>query len=219
MRRVRFTGLLWTAWLALAFAASAEAQPPPRLEFSGGVLELTRLPPILDDVEVSDHLRSGLTTTLALRLELRGTLGKQEGGALVTVRFDLWDEVFHVAQIGAAGLAERRSFDSSEALEAWWRELRLAVLKVPDRGPPGWTDARLSIDVVPFSAAEARETQRWFSETLDDAKQSSTEGSSTGEDGDTLGRAFRLMMATSIQRRPLHVYRYVPEIAQVGAPR
>lgn len=209
---------IWTAYLFLS-AGPGKAQPPPRLEVSSGGLVLTRLPPILDDEEVSGHLRSGLTTTLALRVELRSEQGKQEGVALVTVRFDLWDEVFHVAQVGASGPAERTSFESAEALETWWRELRLAVLNVPERAAPRWIDAHVSIDVVPFSAAEARETQRWFSETLDDAKQSSAEGTSSSEDGDTLGRAFRLMMATSIQRRSLHVYRYEAEITQVGVPR
>ena len=202
---------------AILSAAQARALgPTPRLAVTEGVVVLSHLPPILGDEEVRRHLDTGLTTTLALRVEARDARGKAEGGAVVTIRFDLWDEVFHVAWVGAAGPPRRSPFDSFEALETWWRDLRLEVLASgPGRrlGQP-----RLVIDVVPFSAAEARDTQRWFSETLDDAKTSSAEDATTEENSDTLGRTFRLMMATSIQRRAIRVFRYEPEfVAGRGA--
>ena len=175
---------------------------------------LTRLPPILGDDEVRSHLDTGLTTTLAVRVEARDARGKTEGGAVVTIRFDLWDEVFHVGWTGAAGRPYREPFDSFEALESWWRDLRLEVLHAAPARKLG--QARVVIDVVPFSAAEARDTQRWFSETLDDAKTSSAEDTTTEESSDTLGRTFRLMMATSIQRRAIRVFRYEPEFVPAG---
>lgn len=216
--------LLAAVYLALASAdpASAQAaqQAQPRLELLDDTFWLSRLPPILDDKEVRDHLATGLTTTLALRLEARGETGKLKGGAVVTVRFDLWDEVFHVAYAGATGSPQRMPFESYEDLETWWRDLRLAVLPASSRTSRRLSQPRLVIDVVPFSAAEARETQRWFSDTLSDAKTSSAEGASSDESSDTLSRTFRLMMATSIQRRALQVYRYEPviETRPAGAP-
>ena len=215
--RVARVLLVWCALVcaALVWPAAARAAPPS-LEFGDGGVVLSRLPPILADGEVRSHLGTGLTTTLALRVEVRSDQGKSEGGAVVTIRFDLWDEVFHVAYLGAREPPRRVPFHSFEELEIWWRDLRLAVLPAAEAGrAPRMTQARLVIDVVPFSAAEARDTQRWFSETLDDAKTSSAEDTTSQESSDTLSRTFRLMMATSIQRRSIRIFRYEPEISRV----
>lgn len=210
--------LFWTALVCAALVWSSQARAaPPSLEVGHGGVVLSRLPPILADVEVRSHLGTGLTTTLALRVEARSDQGKSEGGAVVTIRFDLWDEVFHVAYLGAGEPPQRIPFQSFEELETWWRDLRLAVLPAAEaRRARRLDQARLVIDVVPFSAAEARDTQRWFSETLDDAKTSSAEDTTSQESSDTLSRTFRLMMATSIQRRSIRVFRYEPEILRVG---
>ncbi|MDA8017300.1 MAG: hypothetical protein MPN21_07605 [Thermoanaerobaculia bacterium] len=201
--------LFWTALVSV----STPLAGLPRLEMEGGVLVLRSLPPILADEEVRSHLETGLTTTLALRLEARASTGRVEGGAVVTIRFDLWDEVFHAAAVGAASPPRRLRFQSYEDLETWWHGLDLEVLPATSANNT-LTQARLVIDVVPFSAAEAQDTQRWFSKTLDDAKTSGVDDASAQQTSDALSRTFRLMMATSIQRRAIRVFRYEPEIVR-----
>lgn len=207
--------LLVGALVAGAPATVAGRDAGPRLERHDGAWELRGLPPILDDEGVGEHLTTGLTTTLALRVAGRSSRGRRDGGALVTVRYELWDEVFEVAVVEPSRSPRRARLDSFEALESWWHELRVRPFAAEIRAPPAGAggalaNARLEIDVVPFSAAEERETRRWLSESLDAAKRSSTEGlSPTAEEGDdTLGRTFRLMMATSIRRRSVQEYRF-----------
>lgn len=209
-------GLLAAALAATAPSAAWAADEVPRLEAGTDGVFLTRLPPILDDEEVRGHLRTGLTTTFALRLEVRPPAGRSrepDDTAFVTVRYELWDEVFHVGVVDASGRPRSLQVDTFAGLEAFWRDLRLAMsasaVQIGAVGRvPG--EVRLAIDVVPFSAAEAQETQRWFSETLEDAKRSSAEdvSSSAESSSDTLSRSFRLMMATSIRRRSIHVLRF-----------
>lgn len=191
-------------FVALAVAAD---DAEPRLSRDGEVWTLRSLPPILGDEGVRSHLETGLTTTLALRVVARGAGGRHEGGALVTVRYQLWDEIFEVSVVEPAGPPRRLRLESFDELERWWTDLRVR----PFAGePPSLASARLEVDVVPFSAAEERETRRWLSDSLDAARRSATESLSPSaeESDDTLGRTFRLMMATSIRRRAVQEYRF-----------
>lgn len=210
--------------LLAALSPALAADGGPALEFDdGGRLVLHSLPPVLDDETVSPHLTRGLTTTFFFRVEpVGGRVRRPEAtpGVTIEIRYELWDEVFHVATGTADGRVESRTLDSFGELESWWRGLRVVVAGGEPASrtydPPRPREARVELDVVPFSQAEQRDTQRWFSESLEDASQSGAEdvAESAARAPDTLERTFHLLMATSIQRRALASYRWTVPIVQ-----
>ncbi len=220
-------GLAPTLRLALLLSilgSTLAAQEPPGLEFDAdGHLVLHSLPPVLGHGEVRPNLTKGLTTTFLLRVEAKGprlrSKPKPRGGARIEIRYELWDEVFHVATGTADGGFQRRTLDSFGELESWWSSLRLVVagreLFASGLDPPPPREAKVELDVVPFSQAEQRDTQRWFTESLDDAGTSGAEdiADSADKTSQTLDRTFHLLMATSIQRRALASFRWTVPIA------
>lgn len=220
----RLTLIALTVCTAQASTTGILRAEEPSLELDAqGRLVLHSLPPVLDEAEVAPHLTRGLTTTFLFRVDPKGLrVKKKEPGtpraARVEIRYELWDEVFHVATAAADGKVERRTLDSLGELASWWEGLRLVVAgEFRQRSQPRPAgEARVSLDVIPFSRAEQRDTQRWFSETLDDAGRAATEGVAESADHttDTLGRTFNLLMATSIQRQALASYHWdVPIVA------
>jgi hypothetical protein len=183
---------------------------------------LHSLPAVLDDDAVSPHLFRGLTTTFFFRVEPAGGRVRKPlppPGVTIEIRYELWDEVFHVATGTADGRVEIRTLESFGDLESWWRGLRVVVAggePVRDGLDPPPREARVELDVVPFSQAEQRDTQRWFSESLEDAGKTAAEevAESADRTPDTLERTFHLLMATSIQRRALASYRWTVPIVQ-----
>lgn len=192
----------WLVIVAAVGAAAAGAQP--RLERRDGArVVLTRLPPVLTEEEVERQLTTGLTTTFAFRLDVPGEpRGGDSGGARVEIRYGLWDEVFLARTVDAEGEHPELALGSMEELVQWWGELELVVLA--SHPAPGERTARVRLEVVPFSRSEQLDTQRWLS---DSASRSEGPGSRT-EGGESLGRVFRVLIATSIQRRPLTEYRW-----------
>lgn len=198
---------------SLALPALA-AQPPPRLvleDDSHPIWRLVAPPPILGDAEVKEHLATGLTTSFIFRLTTRSPAGDRiTGGGRVQVRYELWDEVYHVAAVGADLRVDRAVLASVEELHRWWRSLRLTVLDSRHADLGGTATVRLSLEVVPFSRAEQRDAQRWFSDSLEQQGRSSAEqvGESVDEQPEQLSRAINLLLATSIQRRALVTHQW-----------
>lgn len=204
--------------LVLLLSAPLHAEEPGLELDPDGRLVLHSLPPVLGDEQVRPHLTKGLTATFLFRVDPQGIRIRREGsGARVEIRYELWDEVFHVAAGTADGAVERRELDSFGELELWWRDLRLVVAGetfTNGNNPPPPRQARVELDLVPFSQAEQIDAQRWFSESLDDAAKSGGEevAESAEEPADTLDRTFHLLMATSIQRPALVSYRWTVPI-------
>ncbi|MEM7353217.1 MAG: hypothetical protein AAF657_20650 [Acidobacteriota bacterium] len=206
--------------LPLLLASALEAAETPRIEDGpGSRLVLTGLPPVLADEAVREHLTSGLTTTFQFRLT---GAGKIPAGARVEIRYDLWDEVFLVTAGGIDGQVERHRAPSFEALVDLWGALRLTLVDRSRLSQPLPARVRVVVDVVPFSQAEQDDTQRWFSESLDQARRSGTaEVGRAGEDrSETLSQTFTLLLSTSIQRRAVVSYPWtvkVPPTPRRGA--
>lgn len=195
--------------LALALA-TALAQDAPSLIREGEQVLLVDLPAVLGERAVAEQLQSGLTTSLVFRVTGPRTAGdRAEGGARVEIRFEPWDQVYHVGVLTLGDGSRREVLPSSEALAAWWRQLRLPVLRAAGGG-----QARVRLDVVPFSAAEQRDAQRWFARTLEHAGEPGAE--SIGEEAGSVARLFNLLLATSIQRRTLATYRWSAPLAAAG---
>ena len=189
---------------SILVSSIAMAGEPTLVLESNGWLVVAELPSVLDEPELRDHLKSGLTTSLAFRIESIGQETKASGGARVDIRYELWDEIYLVSSYEMDGVAERETLASVQELRLWWSELRLRVARVPISKPSPAHKVRLLLQVVPFSHAEQMDTQRWFSESVHRGSgRTKDRGGITGRRSDPLERAFSLLIATSIQRRPL----------------
>jgi len=195
----------WSLLVLITAAAAAAAQPS--LELEDGELVLSSLPPVLADAEVTRQLTTGLTATLAFRVEANGVVG----GARIEIRYELWDEVFHVTTVEIDGRPTSATLTSREALDEWWSGLQLAVLEAADSAPGAAPNtARVILEVVPFSHSEQLDTRRWFEESVQRAEQDKNEGISRSAEGgdESLGRVFSVLIATSIRRRAVTSYRW-----------
>ena len=168
-----------------------------------GALSVGALPEVLSRPEVRRHLTTGLTTGLLVRFEARGGDGRAvRGAARVDVRWEPWDEVFHVSVVDGGGRVRRDTLASFERLAAWWSAVDVVVTP---RAPATLATASVELSVVPFSRSEQRDAQRWFSsapapETADDAQ--------AGPGESRLNGVVDLLIATSIQRRSVVRYRW-----------
>jgi len=209
MRTVVGTALL------LGLAAAAVAQDVPRLELQGDRhFVLSGLPPLLADETVEPQLRTGLTSTFVFRVSAPGVQGgKSRGGARLEIRYDLWDEIFHVAKLEITGEVERLTLDPGQALVEWWDGLRLIVLDAQTVRATA-NQARVELDLLPFSRWEELDTQRWYSESVKRAEHNPDgEGvRSPSGDSNSMEQVFGLLIATSIRRRPLVSYEWTLEL-------
>ncbi|MCB1032638.1 MAG: hypothetical protein KDD47_02255 [Acidobacteria bacterium] len=203
--------------LLLLASPAVAAKESPHLQVAGGRwLQLAAPPPILLDEEVRQYLDSGLTTTFAFAVEGRGGI---EGGAQVEVRYHLWDEVYRAASLEADGSVRRWELPSLEELQSWWRDLRLKVLDrnaVPTSSP----ELRITLDVIPFSAQEEADTERWLSDSLARAAGADRRGSTDATDEGTggIGQVLNTLLATSIRRRAVTSYRWSLEVPRREEP-
>lgn len=209
---MRALGLVGGALLLSSLAWAGE----PNLGIdSGGWLVVRELPSILDHNEVQDHLQSGLTTTLAFQIVSTSRESVLKGGARVDIRYELWDEVYLTSRYTLDRGAERKELASVSELRQWWSALNLRVIQVAPQTLSPREEFRLSLQVVPFSKAEQMDTQRWFSESVHRGSSETKErGGITGRRSDPLERVFSLLIATSIQRRPLVSFDWIVSLPE-----
>jgi len=210
-----FVAALTAAGVAAAAAFPAWGRPPAleRPVFTVGAdhaLVVSALPDVLSNAEVRPRLTSGLTTSLVLRATAADAKGRRvEGGAVVEVRYEPWDEVFLVSALGSDGLRRRESLPSLDRLVAWWRGLKVPLLAAGDRQAAGTWRIKLALDVIPFSRAEQSETQSWLSQSLAeqaDNAQRTAAGAAPPASSVVAGPAagvLELLVATSIKRHTL----------------
>lgn len=213
MRRETASELVLMALLAAASAGRAAADEASLVRGRDELILLTELPAILEEEEVAAELGTGLTTTFVFRLDLPVAGGQAAGGARTEIRFELWDEVFHVATVGVNGRVSRSVISSHEELLVWWRELALAVLDGSSKVAARATKARVTLEVVPFSRAEQDDTQRWFAKGVGRTEGAGERVSDSPDDREgSLEQVFSVLIATSIQRRALITYRWTLDL-------
>lgn len=203
MRRVALVALT----LALLCAA-ARAAPPPGVSLDAEQrLVVGRLAAILAEEAVARQLESGLTTTFVFRAEVAGRV---LGGARVDVRYNLWDEVFAVVAVGADGRGERVALAGRKALETWWSGLELVIAEPGSLAVAPPRDLVLALEVIPFSASEQDDAQRWFVRSFGDrATGAGPQVTDPAERrGDSLEKVLGVLMATSIQGSALYSARW-----------
>jgi hypothetical protein len=180
---------------AIAVTLSARAvEPRPTFTVNASGVSILLPPAVLDDPAVRKQLFSGLTTTfrLAVRKPSDGSLS----GARMEIRYDLWDEVWHVRRIDATGHAERARLASRDALEKWWRTpVRLFA---PNESR---VLLHIDLDVLPFSAAEEEDARQWIAKSG---------GVGTASSGSSFIDA---LIGTTLTAKPLTSFRWRIELA------
>jgi hypothetical protein len=196
------------ALMLASLCGAARAVTPPQVTVDAGQrLVAGALPSVLDEAAVARQLESGLTTTFVFRVEVAGRL---LGGARVDVRYDLWNEVFEVAVVGADGRGERATLAGRAALQTWWSGLELVVADRGSLTAAGPRELVLALEVVPFSASEQDDAQRWFVRSFGDrATGAGPQVTDPAERrGDSLEKVLGVLMATSIRSSALYTTRW-----------
>ena len=120
---------------------------------AGGVVTATLPVSILHAPQVRKQLASGLTTTFVVAARQRDRLT----GARIEIRFDLWDEVWHVRRVEQDRREERQKLPSMEALETWWH-MPVRIFTTADNAIP----LQVELSVLPFSASEEEDARQWI---------------------------------------------------------
>ena len=186
--------LIRFAVLALLLPVVLAAQTRPSLVAQPGRVVAVALPSsLLAEREIQRQLGSGLTTTFVLIAKQRDA--ERRGAARIEVRFDLWDEVWLVRRIEFDGKEERQRISSRESLEAWWRTPVRVFAAAADR-----VALNLTVNVLPFSAAEEEDTRQWIAKS----------GGVVAEGSSPLVAA---LIGTTLSAKPIRSYRWNANIA------
>lgn len=181
----------------LALAAGGADRRPHAVIAREGALTITLPADVLTSAEVKRQLTSGLTTAFVVTAECEGA----KGAAKVDVRYELWEEKYLVTLTDITGHERTLSFDSEAALARWWSENPLVAMPTRSYGPRA--DVQVKLKVLPFSSREQSDTQRWLARSLSASQSAAGEGSSPRS-----AEILRIIVETSIQRRPLLEYKW-----------
>lgn len=146
-------GVLVASLLFLAALAVRAQQPPSFSVQPGGVVAATLPLSVLKSPTVRKQLATGLTTTFVVAARQRERIS----GARIEIRYDLWDEVWHVRKVEFDRREDRQKLASIDALEKWWR--------VPVRifaNAAATMPLQVDLSVLPFSASEEEDARQWI---------------------------------------------------------
>lgn len=181
------------ALILAASLARGQEQPLTVSLLPGGTVAVALPLSILQRADVRKQLSGGLTTTFLITARD----GELKGGARIEVRYDLWDEVYHVRRIEFDARVERQRF-TAEQLERWWR--------TPTRLLSSTREAlrlQVELSVLPFSAAEEEDARQWLS------KSGGVGSASYGARSPGL---VDVLIGTTIQARPLLTFKWAVDV-------
>ena len=184
---------------AVAALAAAQVTVPSATISQAGAVTLTLPATMLHSKEVKKHMTSGLTTAFVILV----TCGEAKGGARVSVRYELWDETYLVTALDATGREKKLTFASPEKLEEWWATSGLSVIRGEAKSPR----LNVTVKVLPFSAREQAETQRWLSRVFT-SMQSVKDAPVDKRSDPGAAKILDVIVSTSIQRRPILEYQW-----------
>jgi hypothetical protein len=181
------------AIILAASLARGQEQPLTVSLLPGGTVAVALPLSILQRADVRKQLGGGLTTTFLITARD----GDLKGGARIEVRYDLWDEVYHVRRIEFDARVERQRF-TAEQLERWWR--------TPTRLLSTTADAlrlQVELSVLPFSAAEEEDARQWLSKSG---------GVGSASHGARSPGLVDVLIGTTIQARPLLTFKWAVDV-------
>jgi hypothetical protein len=185
-------------WLLVPlFLAATLARAQERLAVSvlpGGTVGVALPLAILQRADVRKQLGGGLTTTFLITARD----GDTKGAARIEVRYDLWDEVYHVRRIEFDARQERQRF-TAEQLERWWRTTPIRLLSTTREA----LELQVELSVLPFSAAEEEDARQWLS------KSGGVGSASRGARSPGL---VDVLIGTTIQAKPLLTFKWTVDV-------
>jgi len=181
--------------LAFALRAAAAKDPVARLR-TDGMLLVKLQADLLAHRDVRRQLDGGLTTTFLITVT---GAQSRKGAARIEVRYEPWDEVYLVTARGIDAVAQKARLETFERLGEWWRNAELPVL----RSATSEKSVQLTLEVLPFSIEEQKETQRWLSRALGEAHREQAIDSSEVRGTAGASSVLDALIGTSIQRRPI----------------
>lgn len=186
----------------LAVAAAGQGQPRPTATVSAAGALSIRLPAeLLRSKEVRKQLTSGLTTVFIVTISTADRYAVTKAAAKIDIRYELWEEKYLVTFLDPAGREQKRVFPTEAALAQWWSDNPLMMSEARTFSPP--LDVQVTLKMLPFSSKEQSETQRWLSRAL------SASGAAKAEQTPARSaEVLRIIVETSIRRRPLLEYRW-----------
>ncbi|MFN3200086.1 MAG: hypothetical protein ACE366_16940 [Bradymonadia bacterium] len=155
--------------LLLIWALAAPGQPAFWMERDGTTLRCSANLKAMSDEALVEKLKSGLTTTLRLKLELVHVDSGEIRGyttRIARARWDLWDEELYVefetpGPFGASGTARARFKDADSFLERMTRFRASPIAKEVAITPAVYT-VRAVLQVNPLTAEQLARTRQWL---------------------------------------------------------
>jgi len=195
----------------LAALAPAFAATPPAAQLRGETLSVTLPGGLLTEGEVRKRLNSGLTTTFVLVATLDD---QRTSGARVDIRFEPWDEVYFITVRRIGVQPQKHRAASFAQLDTWWRETSVPLFTAAANAKR----VQIAVDVIPFSAEEQEETQRWLTRSLGEARQPAPPPAPSAQGpnprASASGSVLDVLIGTSIQRRPIFRRRWQVEVSR-----
>ena len=188
-------------------AAGAE-RSIPLVRITASELRVALPGSILRGRDMEKQLSSGLTTLLVTTVEARSGKGTVRGGARIEIRYELWDEKYLVTLVDLGGRHPEQSFASAAELMSW---TAATSLRIASSG----SDASLSavtvrVDVVPFSAREEADAQRWLIQSASTAAGASAPSSNAQAAPATNSIAvLDAIIGSTVRRRSIRSWRWV----------
>ena len=205
--------MLWRAAVTLVAAASiAVADQPavPRARIVSNAMEVSLPAKVLRDGDMQKQLTNGLTTVIITSIDDRGRGGESiRGSVRVEIRFDLWDETYTVGAVDLNG-RKAMTFATIDKLAEWWTSAALRIATIQAGDAPAVVHIRT--DVVPFSAAEEADAQRWLMHSMNELTSppaSQRAPASSANQRDILG----IVIGTGVQRKPIKSWRWTVPVA------
>ena len=198
------------ATVFLVVLAPLFAAAPPVAHIRGDHLHVVLPGDLLSERDVRKRLNSGLTTTFVIVATLDD---ERTSGARVDVRFEPWDEIYFITlrRIGAQPQSHRAT--SFAELETWWRQTSLPLFTAA----ANVKRVQIGVDVLPFSAEEQEETQRWLMRSLGEARQPSPRPATADTPNPrptASGSVLDVLIGTSIQSRPIFRRRWQVQVTR-----
>jgi hypothetical protein len=176
-------------FLIASTASAQQPRPPVAVVDARGLVVVALDRTLLDVREVNRQLMSGLTASFIVRMERHDDHGRIE------VRYEPWDEVFHVRSIGSEGSVERLILKSRAELDRWWGQPRLTIGRLA-----GAATRRIIVEVIPFSASEEADAKEWL------ARSVGTTVAEPPAETPAAPSLFSAVISSSIRRKPVVRY-------------
>ena len=194
----------------MAAVAAAETPAAPRAALVAHHLTVSLPADILRGREMQRQITGGLTTAFVTTIDDRSRSGSHLRGAVrIEIRYELWDENFLVVAIDMTGQKQTHTFETLDKLVAWWVSSQLRIADVEAADAPA--SIHLKTEVVPFSAAEEADAQRWLMHSISATGAQQSQQSHADAPGNGI---LDMIIGTGVHRKPLQSWRWVVPVSR-----